>query len=286
MKKLTHSIQITNRDTENFTRYLNEVKKIKLLSPEGEVALATKIKMGDPLSKNIFICSNTRFVVSVAKMYQSYSLSLGDLIAEGNLGLIVATERYDPSKGFKFISFAVWYIQQYIYKYINDNRSLIRIPVNQNIILNKIRKACLELEQENFRPASDEEIADFCGFPLNQVTDCWSNPGKILSLDSSINENENLTLIDVIEDVNSPMPDEFFIEESAEKRIREFLSKLKDREQIVICHCYGILGYQKLTLEQIGEKITLSTESIRKIKKAAMSKMLIFAAKNPHLKCL
>ncbi|MGY4384928.1 RNA polymerase primary sigma factor [Pedobacter sp. UYP24] len=286
MKKLTLSVQITNRDTENFSRYLNDVKKIKLLSPEQEVALAAKIKMGDPLSKEILIRSNTRFVVSVAKMYQSYGISLGDLIAEGNLGLIAATERYDPSKGFKFISFAVWYIQQYIYKFINDNKSLIRIPVNQNIIVNKIRKASQEIEQENGRPASDEEIADFCGFPLTQVKDCWSNPGKVISLDSLINENENLTLIDVVEDVNSPMPDECLIQDSAKNRILEFVYNLKDREQIVICHCHGILGYQKLTLEQIGEMIMLSTESVRKIKKVAMSKLFLFAKKNPHLKSI
>lgn len=277
MRKIQISIKITDRETENFSRYLNEIRKFELLTPAEEFELVRKVKQGDQQAKQRLICSNTRFVVSIAKAFSSYNMPLGDLVSEGSLGLIASVEKFDGTRGFKFITFAVWNIQQQIYKCISDNKSLIKIPGNQNIIATRIRKATQNFEQKNCRLPSNEEIAELCNLSLSQVRNSASNPKKIISLDNMWSTEEGLSLVDLLVNEDSLMPDHFLMEESRQKQIQKLLGALNDTQRIIVNHFFGLGQYSKLTLEEIAKHVKLSKESVRKIKDKSIKIMIDLA---------
>ncbi|MES2830143.1 MAG: RNA polymerase sigma factor RpoD/SigA [Bacteroidota bacterium] len=266
MKKISIQVKFTDRDSDALTRHLNDIRKYKLLTIEEEIELAKKIKLGDVDAKNRFICANARFVVSVAKTFYAYGVSLPDLVSEGNLGLIEAARRYDESKGFKFITYSVWYIRQYIHKYIVEQRGLIRIPGNQRIILAKINKVNQEFEHTFHRSATYEEIAERTDLSLQQVKDSLSNPGQVLHLDRMIGEKENLALIDVVVNENSVIPDHDMIIQSDNQNVIELLAILSERQRNIVQHFFGLNGFSRLTLDEIAEVVKLSKERTRQLK--------------------
>lgn len=266
MRKVTIQLRITERDSSVLIRHLNDIKKYKVLTIEEEVRLAKKINEGDLDAKNKFICCNARFVVSVAKTIYPYGLSLADLVSEGNLGLIEAARRYDETKGFKFITYSVWYIRQYIHKYIVEQRDLIKIPGNQRLILAKINKVNRQFEHLYNRIASYGEISELTGLSIQQVKDSLSNPGQILHLDRPINGSENLALIDVLEDENSTKPDEGVNIQSDQFILNELLALLSERQRAIIYHFFGLNNYARLTLDEIASVVKLSKERTRQLK--------------------
>ncbi|MHA4896556.1 sigma-70 family RNA polymerase sigma factor [Pedobacter sp. PWIIR3] len=282
MKKFKLIPKITSRGTDNYFRYINETKKFQILSPEHEVVLARLMAKGDASARNLFISSNTRFVISVAKSFVCNDVTLEDLISEGNIGLIVAVERFDDSKGFKFISLAVWYIRQNIYKYLAEHRSLIKVPTNQIVKISRINRTTQVLEQELSRSPTNEEVADRCNLELYQVDDCSTHPGPVYSLDSYVENSESLKLIDVIPDSNSPLPDEKYtdVQEQLLFKANLFIATLKkDRDRNIIRHYFGVSNYEKLTLDQIAIKFGISKETVRNLKRKAITYMQSIARK-------
>lgn len=267
----------TNRESQSIDRYLQEIGKIELLDMAEEVELATKIKHGTEKEKQKALekltKANLRFVVSVSKQYQNQGLSLGDLINEGNLGLIKAAKRFDETRGFKFISYAVWWIRQSILQALADQSRIVRLPLNRVGALNKIGKAYNELEQKNERLPSVDELAEELDMSLYEVTDTLKISGRHLSIDAPFVSGEDGKLSDIMPNQNQPAPDHHFNHESLKFEIHRALKNLNERERDIITLYYGLGTEKAHTLEEIGDKFELTRERVRQIKEKAIRKL-------------
>ena len=272
MRQLKISKQITNRESQSLDKYLQEIGKVDLLTADEEVVLAKRIREGDQLALEKLTKANLRFVVSVAKQYQNQGLSLGDLINEGNLGLIKAAQRFDETRGFKFISYAVWWIRQSILQAIAEQSRIVRLPLNQVGSLSKISKAFSRLEQEYEREPSPEELADMLETTVEKISDTLSNSGRHVSMDAPFVQGEENTLLDVLEN-KDPDTDSNLINESLSEEIRRSLSTLTDREREIVVLFFGLSTSQPLSLEEIGEKFNLTRERVRQIKEKAIRRL-------------
>ncbi|MGH2574670.1 MAG: sigma-70 family RNA polymerase sigma factor [Ignavibacteria bacterium] len=279
--------QFTNRESQSIDKYLQEIGKVELLDVEEEIDLARKIKYGDEKEKQKALekltKANLRFVVSVAKQYQNQGLSLGDLINEGNLGLIKAAKRFDETRGFKFISYAVWWIRQSILQALAEQSRIVRLPLNRVGALNKIGKAFSTLEQEFEREPSADELAEQLDMSLFEVSDTLKISGRHLSIDAPFVHGEDSKLVDVMPNQNQPLPDHNLINESLKIEIQRALNTLSPRERDVIKLYYGLEKENPLTLEEIGEKFKLTRERVRQIKEKAIRR-LKHASKSKVLK--
>lgn len=273
MRQLKISKQITNRESQSLDKYLQEIGKVDLLTPDEEVTLAQKIREGDQVALEKLTKANLRFVVSVAKQYQNQGLSLGDLINEGNLGLIKAAKRFDETRGFKFISYAVWWIRQSILQALAEQSRIVRLPLNRVGSLNKISKSFSELEQKFEREPSPEEIAEVLDLTTSEVVDTLKISGRHVSVDAPFVQGEENRLLDVLEDEDEASPDEGLLSESLRKEVQRALSTLTKREGDVITFYFGLNGEQALTLEEIGEKFALTRERVRQIKEKAIRRL-------------
>ena len=269
MKAFTIKQSITNRDRDSVNLYLKDISHIKMLTPDEEKEIAIKAKNGDQRAKDRLISANTRFVVSVAKQYQGQGLDLEDLIAEGNIGLIKAAEKFDPDKGFKFISYAVWWIRQSILQALSDKSRTIRLPLNQVTLLNKIRKATAEFAGKNERDPSLKELEEITGIPSDKIYAILNISAKLISVDSPFKDEEEGTYIDIIPNQNSPKADAALIKESNEADIVKVLSPLGPRSHDIIRMYFG-LGTREMTLTEISEKFGVTSERIRQIKEKAL----------------
>ncbi|HOP49050.1 MAG TPA: sigma-70 family RNA polymerase sigma factor [Ignavibacteriales bacterium] len=265
--------QFTNRESQSIDRYLQEIGKFPLLTPEEEIDLAKRIKKGDKAALDKLVKSNLRFVVSVAKQYQNQGLSLGDLINEGNLGLIKAAERFDETKGFKFISYAVWWIRQSILQAIADKTRLIRLPNNRESMINKINQVASKLAQEYEREVSQEEIAEMLNMDIEEISEAIRIAGKPVSIDAPFAQGDDSRYIDVLANEETEAPDKSLIYESLKIEIERVLSTLNEREAEVLRLYYGIGRDNALTLEEIGEKFNLTRERVRQIKEKAIKRL-------------
>jgi len=272
MRQLKITKSITNRESASLDKYLQEIGKEELITVEEEVELAQKIRKGDREALEKLTRANLRFVVSVAKQYQNQGLSLPDLINEGNLGLIKAAEKFDETRGFKFISYAVWWIRQSILQALAEQSRIVRLPLNQVGSLNKINKALAKFEQENERPPSPEELAEMLELPKEKVVDSLRVSGRHVSVDAPFVEGEDNSLIDVIENKDSPIADGKLINESLSKEIERALATLTDRERDIVRLFFGI-STQEMTLEEIGDKFGLTRERVRQIKEKAIRRL-------------
>ena len=279
--------QFTNRESQSIDKYLQEIGKVELLDVEEEIDLAKKIKYGDEKEKQKALekltKANLRFVVSVAKQYQNQGLSLGDLINEGNLGIIKAAKRFDETRGFKFISYAVWWIRQSILQALAEQSRIVRLPLNRVGALNKIGKAFSTLEQEFEREPSADELAEQLDMSLYEVSDTLKISGRHLSIDAPFVHGEDSKLIDVMPNTNQPLPDHNLINESLKIEIQRALNTLSPRERDVLKLYYGLEKENPLTLEEIGEKFKLTRERVRQIKEKAIRR-LKHASKSKILK--
>ncbi|MCX8019715.1 MAG: RNA polymerase sigma factor RpoD/SigA [Chitinophagaceae bacterium] len=274
MRQLKISKSITNRESQSLEKYLHEIAKVELLSPEEEVKLAHRIKQGCQKSLEKLTKANLRFVVSVAKQYQNQGLSLPDLINEGNLGLIRAAHRFDETKGFKFISYAVWWIRQSILQALAEQARIVRIPLNKVGVANRIQRAYHQLEQEFEREPSAEELAEILEMDLKEVTSSMEINGKHVSVDSPIADGEENTLLDIMENPNAEKTDEELeFKESLKTEIQRSLRLLSERQREVICYFFGIGIEHPLSLEDIAEKLYLTRERVRQIKDKAIMKL-------------
>ena len=268
--KITHSI--TNRDIKSLDKYLQDICSEELLTPEQEVQLAQRIKQGDQAALERLTKANLRFVVSVAKQYQNQGLSLPDLINEGNLGLLKAAERFDETRGFKFISYAVWWIRQSILQAISEQSRIVRLPLNQVGSVNKINREINRFEQLNERRPSLEEIAEKVDLPEDKIDEAMNINGHHISMDAPFVDGEDNSLLDVMPNNDAPMADLTLVEESLRSEIQNALNVLNERERNVIEASYGI-NRQELTLEEIGTKFGLTRERVRQIKEKAIRKL-------------
>ncbi len=273
MRQLKISKQITNRESQSLDKYLQEIGKVDLLTPDEEVILAQKIRDGDQLSLERLTKANLRFVVSVAKQYQNQGLSLGDLINEGNLGLIKAAQRFDETRGFKFISYAVWWIRQSILQALAEQSRIVRLPLNRVGSLNKISKTFSELEQKFEREPSPEELAEVLEISANEVVDTMKISGRHVSVDAPFVQGEENSLLDVLENNTEIRPDQELMNDSLRKEVLRALSTLTQREAEVIMFYFGLNGEQAMTLEEIGEKFNLTRERVRQIKEKAIRRL-------------
>ena len=271
MRQLKITKSITNRESASLDKYLQEIGKEDLITVEEEVELAQRIRKGDQKALEKLTRANLRFVVSVAKQYQNQGLSLPDLINEGNLGLIKAAEKFDETRGFKFISYAVWWIRQSILQALAEQSRIVRLPLNQVGSLNKINKAFSRFEQENERRPSPEELADSLDLPAEKVADTLRVSGRHISVDAPFVEGEDNSLLDVLVNDDSPIADRTLINESLSTEVERALSTLTERERDIIKLFFGI-NTQEMTLEEIGEKFGLTRERVRQIK--ALGKLL------------
>ena len=267
------SKQYTNRESQSLDKYLQEIGKVELLIPQEEIDLARRIKKGDQKALEKLTKANLRFVVSVAKQYQNQGLSLGDLINEGNLGLIKAAKRFDETRGFKFISYAVWWIRQSILQALAEQSRIVRLPLNRVGALNKIGKAFSTLEQEFEREPSASELAEELDMSLFEVSDTLKISGRHLSMDAPFAQGEDNRLLDVIQDSRQPSPDHQLMDESLKVEVRRALATLSDREAQVIRLYFGLDQEHSLTLEEIGEKFNLTRERVRQIKEKAIRRL-------------
>ncbi|GAB4449273.1 MAG: RNA polymerase sigma factor RpoD/SigA [Bacteroidia bacterium] len=273
MRQLKITKSITNRESASLDKYLQEIGKEELITAEEEVQLAKRIKEGDEEALEKLTRANLRFVVSVAKQYQNQGLSLPDLINEGNLGLIKAARRFDETRGFKFISYAVWWIRQSILQALAEQSRIVRLPLNQVGSLNKINKAYSKLEQEHEREPSTEELAEATDIPIEKVADTLRVSGKHISIDAPLIAGEESTLVEVIPNTDSPSADATLMKESLEREVDRALSTLTERERDVIKLFYGIGVAHPLTLEEIGDKFNLTRERVRQIKEKAIRRL-------------
>ncbi|MFT3738863.1 MAG: RNA polymerase sigma factor RpoD/SigA [Breznakibacter sp.] len=272
MRQLKITKSITNRESASLDKYLQEIGREELISVEEEVDLAQRIKKGDQTALEKLTRANLRFVVSVAKQYQNQGLSLPDLINEGNLGLIKAAEKFDETRGFKFISYAVWWIRQSILQALAEQSRIVRLPLNQVGSLNKINKAYSKFEQENERKPSPEELAEQLELPADKVADTLRVSGRHISVDAPFVEGEDNSLLDVLVNSDSPNADRSLINESLAKEIERALATLTERESDIIRLFFGI-GCQEMTLEEIGERFGLTRERVRQIKEKAIRRL-------------
>ena len=265
--------QFTQRESQSLDKYFSEIGKVNLLTPEQEVELAVKIREGDAEALEKLTKANLRFVVSVAKQYQNQGLSLGDLINEGNVGLIKAARRFDETRGFKFISYAVWWIRQAIMQALAEQSRIVRLPLNRVGALNKIGKAYGSLEQEFEREPSPEELADELHMDVDDVSEAMTLSAKHVSMDAPFASNEENRLLDVLENPDEPSPDNILMSESLKEEVERALSKLAEREAEVIRLYFGLYTDEPLTLEEIGEKFNLTRERVRQIKEKAIRRL-------------
>ena len=272
MRQLKITKSITNRESASLDKYLQEIGKEDLITVEEEVELAQRIKKGDQAALEKLTRANLRFVVSVAKQYQNQGLSLPDLINEGNLGLIKAAEKFDETRGFKFISYAVWWIRQSILQALAEQSRIVRLPLNQVGSLNKINKAYSKFEQENERRPSAEELADSLEMPAEKVADTLRVSGRHVSVDAPFVDGEDNSLLDVLVNSDSPNADRNLMQESLSKEIHRALATLTERESDIIRLFFGI-GCQEMTLEEIGERFALTRERVRQIKEKAIRRL-------------
>ncbi len=272
MRQLKITKSITNRESASLDKYLQEIGREELISVEEEVELAQRIKKGDQAALEKLTRANLRFVVSVAKQYQNQGLSLPDLINEGNLGLIKAAEKFDETRGFKFISYAVWWIRQSILQALAEQSRIVRLPLNQVGSLNKINKALAKFEQEHERAPSAEELSVILDIPREKVADTLKVSGRHVSVDAPFVDGEDNSLLDVLVNNDSPSADRGLMNESLSREIDRALSTLTDRERDIVKYVFGI-GQQEMTLEEIGEKFGLTRERVRQIKEKAIRRL-------------
>lgn len=272
MRQLKITKSITNRESASLDKYLQEIGREELISPQEEVELAQRIKQGDHAALEKLTKANLRFVVSVAKQYQNQGLSLPDLINEGNLGLIRAAQKFDETRGFKFISYAVWWIRQSILQALAEQSRIVRLPLNQVGSLNKITKEMARFEQENERRPSTEELAERLDMPADKITDTIQVSGRHISVDAPFVEGEDNSLLDVLNNDDSPMADAHLNQESLSKEVDRALKQLYDRERDILKMFFGI-GCQEMTLEEIGAKFDLTRERVRQIKEKAIRRL-------------
>src|SRR5574344_872710 len=268
MRQLKITKSITNRESASLDKYLQEIGREELVSPEEEVELAQSIRKGDSEALEKLTRANLRFVVSVAKQYQNQGLSLPDLINEGNLGLIKAAEKFDETRGFKFISYAVWWIRQSILQALAEQSRIVRLPLNQVGSLNKINKALNKFEQDHQRMPSAEELSDILNIPKEKIADTLRVSGRHVSVDAPFVDGEDNSLLDVLPNNDSPSADKGLVNESLNKEIERALSTLTERERNIVKYFFGI-GCQEKTLEEIGETFNLTRERVRQIKEKA-----------------
>jgi RNA polymerase primary sigma factor len=273
MRQLKITRQVTNRDTPSLDKYLQEIGKVDLISPEEEVILARQIRSGDSEALRKLINSNLRFVVSVAKQYQNQGMGLPDLINEGNLGLMKAAQRFDETRGFKFISYAVWWIRQSILQGLAEQARIVRLPVNKIGSINRINRAFAKLEQEYEREPSSQEIAEILEMVPEEVKEALKTNGRTLSMDAPISSEEDNTMYDVLQSSDAPSPDKNLINESLSYEIERALSTLSSRESKVLKLYFGLGMKHPYTLEEIGEKLNLTRERVRQIKEKAIKRI-------------
>tara|TARA_B100001250_G_scaffold387148_1_gene384274 strand:- start:2042 stop:2905 length:864 start_codon:yes stop_codon:yes gene_type:complete len=273
MRQLKITKQVTNRETASLDKYLQEIGKVDLISADEEVVLAQKIKDGDEIALEKLTKANLRFVVSVAKQYQNQGLSLPDLINEGNLGLIKAAKRFDETRGFKFISYAVWWIRQSILQALAEQSRIVRLPLNKIGSINKINKTYASLEQKYEREPSADEIANVLEISANDVRESQRNSGRHISMDAPLVDGEDSNLYDVIMSGESPNPDDSLINDSLRTEIERSLTTLTEREADVIRLYFGLGSKHAMTLEEIGEKFDLTRERVRQIKEKGIRRL-------------
>lgn len=273
MRQLKISKQITNRESQSLDKYLQEIGKVDLITSEEEVQLAIRIREGDQIALEKLTKANLRFVVSVAKQYQNNGLTLGDLINEGNVGLIKAAKRFDETRGFKFISYAVWWIRQAIMQALAEQSRIVRLPLNRVGSLNKITKTFSELEQKFQREPSPEELAVVLDVPIEEVIDTLKLSGRHVSVDAPFVQGEENGLLDVLENETEETPDSGLMMDSLRREVQRSLSTLTQRESDVIAFYFGLNGENALTLEEIGEKFNLTRERVRQIKEKATRRL-------------
>jgi RNA polymerase primary sigma factor len=273
MRQLKITKQVTNRETASLDKYLQEIGKVDLITAEEEVELAQRIKAGDQTALEKLTKANLRFVVSVAKQYQNQGLTLPDLINEGNLGLIKAAQRFDETRGFKFISYAVWWIRQSILQALAEQSRIVRLPLNKIGSINKINKAYALLEQSHERAPSHNEIAEHLEMGESDVKESMRNSGRHVSMDAPLVEGEDSNLYDVLNSSDSPNPDGDLMVDSLRTEIERSLATLTPREGDVIRLYFGLGGQHAMTLEEIGEKFDLTRERVRQIKEKAIRRL-------------
>jgi len=274
MRQLKITKSITNRESQSLEKYLQEIGKVELISPEEEVKLAGLIKQGNQAALDKLTKANLRFVVSVAKQYQNQGLSLPDLINEGNLGLIKAAQRFDETRGFKFISYAVWWIRQSILQALAEQSRIVRLPLNKVGLTNKIQKAFSQLEQEFEREPSPEELAELLELETDEVSATLGIAARHVSMDTPLSEGEDNTLIDVLENHNAERADNNIAhKESLKQEIERSMKMLTERQKEVICYFFGLGVDHPMSLEDIGEKFNLTRERVRQIKDKAITKL-------------
>ncbi|WP_201982621.1 sigma-70 family RNA polymerase sigma factor [Hymenobacter rubidus] len=273
MRQLKISKQITNRESQSLDKYLQEIGKVSLVSIDEEVTLAQRIREGDQMALEKLTKANLRFVVSVSKQYQNQGLTLGDLINEGNLGLIKAAKRFDETKGFKFISYAVWWIRQSILQALAEQSRIVRLPLNRVGSLNKISRSFSELEQKFEREPSPDEIAELLELSASEVVDTLKIAGRHVSMDAPFVQGEENRLLDVMQDEGGETPDAGLLHDSLRKEVQRALSTLTLREADVVTLHFGLNGHAALTLEEVGEKFGLTRERVRQIKEKAIRRL-------------
>lgn len=273
MKQLTISKQITNRESQSLEKYLQEIGKLSLITSDEEVDLARRIRQGDTVALEKLTKANLRFVVSVAKQYQNRGLSLNDLINEGNVGLIKAGSRFDETRGFKFISYAVWWIRQSIIQAISEQARVVRLPSNRIGDINKISKTFAELEQNFQRDPTAEEIAESMATTTDLIRENFSFSQRTISTDAPVGYENDSTLLDTLVDNQASMPDEALTDQALKTEIKRALSLLKPREMEVIELYYGLSSQHSLTLDEIGERFSITRERVRQIKEHATRRL-------------
>ncbi|HOT88177.1 MAG TPA: sigma-70 family RNA polymerase sigma factor [Bacteroidales bacterium] len=273
MRQLKITKQVTNRETASLDKYLQEIGKVELITAEEEVVLAQRIKAGDQRSLEKLTKANLRFVVSVSKQYQNQGLSLPDLINEGNLGLIKAAQRFDETRGFKFISYAVWWIRQSILQALAEQSRIVRLPLNKIGAINKINKAFSQLEQTYEREPNPDEIADLLEISEGEVKDSLRNSGRHVSMDAPIIQGEDTNMYDLLKNDDANTPETGLLYDSLRKEIDRSISTLTQREADVLRYYFGLNGEHALTLEEIGEKFDLTRERVRQIKEKAVRRL-------------
>jgi RNA polymerase primary sigma factor len=273
MRQLKIVKQITNRENQSLDKYLSEIAKVELITAEQEVELAKRIRDGDQIALEKLAKANLRFVVSVAKQYQNNGMSLGDLINEGNVGLIKAASRFDETRGFKFISYAVWWIRQSIMQALAEQSRIVRLPLNRVGSLNKISRAFSELEQKYEREPSAEELAKVLDMTPEEIENNQRISGRSVSVNAPFVQGEENSLLDVLENDSEETPDQGLMNSSLRQEIARSLSTLTERESEVIASYFGLNGSQSMTLEEIGDKFSLTRERVRQIKEKATRKL-------------
>lgn len=273
MRQLKIIKQVTNRETVSLDKYLHEIGKVELLSSEEEVNFARKLKEGDEEALNKLVKANLRFVVSVAKQYQNQGLSLPDLINEGNLGLIKAAQRFDETRGFKFISYAVWWIRQSILQALAEQSRIVKLPLNKIGSINKVNKAFAELEQKYEREPSVDELVEVLELATDDVKEALRSSNRHLSMDAPLTQDEDSNMYDVILSHDSPAPDRGLLNDSLRKEIERALATLTPREGNIIRLYFGLNGKHPHTLEEIGEEFDLTRERVRQIKEKAIKRL-------------